>query len=131
FANGAGLAASQIGADLQVFVTGIGPRPQVFINPKLKVLPGKKDSLEEGCLSVPGFRGPVVRSTAVEITYDDLKGRRKKQTVRSYLARVIQHEYDHLQGKLYLDHITDKTIIQKVEPVRVAFFGSGEFAVPI
>lgn len=131
FANGAGLAANQIGVDAQIFVTGIGPKPQVFINPKLKIIFSRRDLLEEGCLSVPGYRGPVHRPTTVEITYDNLKGVRRKQIVRGYLARVLQHEYDHLQGKLYIDHIKEKKQIEAVEPIRVAFFGSGEFAVPI
>ncbi|HET7713020.1 MAG TPA: methionyl-tRNA formyltransferase [Patescibacteria group bacterium] len=131
FANGAGLAANQIGVDAQIFVTGIGPKPQVFINPKLKILTSKAVSLEEGCLSVPGYRGPVKRSSSVEITYDDLSGRRKKRIAKGYLARVLQHESDHLQGRLYLDHINDPALVQKVIPTKVAFFGSGHFAVPI
>lgn len=131
FANGAGLAANQIGHDAQIFVTGIGPKPQIFINPKLKAISEKNDLLEEGCLSVPGYRGPVKRSKRVEITYDDLKGRRKKLLASGYLARVLQHEFDHLQGKLYLDRVSDPKLVEKVIPVRVVFFGSGEFAVPI
>ena len=130
FANGAGLAANQVGVDTQVFVTGVGPKPQVFINPKLKTLFSRRDLIEEGCLSVPGYRGPVHRPTAVEITYDNLKGQRRKKTVRGYLARVLQHEYDHLQGKLYIDHIKNRDAIEEVKPTRIAFFGSGEFAVP-
>lgn len=131
FANGAGLAANQIGSDQQVFVVNMGPRLRVYINPKLKILKSRDQVIDEGCLSVPGYRGPVHRSTEVEITYDDLKGRRHKKIVKGFNARVLQHEFDHLQGKLYLDHIADRTLVQKVEPVRVVFFGSGEFAVPI
>lgn len=131
FANGAGLAANQIGVDAQIFVTGVGPKTQIFINPKLKTLPSKDTSLDEGCLSVPGYRGPVIRPTAVEISFQDLKGHHRKLTARGYLARVLQHEYDHLQGKIYLDHITDRSLVEKVVPTRVAFFGSGKFAVPI
>jgi methionyl-tRNA formyltransferase len=131
FANGAGLAANQIGLDAQLFVVGIGPKPQIFINPKLKVLSSKKESFEEGCLSVPGYRGPVTRPTGVEITFSDLTGRRHKISAHGYLARVLQHEMDHLEGRLYIDHIKDRALIQKVSPVKIAFFGSGEFAVPI
>lgn len=131
FANGAGLAANQIGIDAKVFVTGIGPKPQVFINPKLKILSSKSSLLEEGCLSVPGYRGPVKRSPEVEVTYDDAKGRRRRLKAAGYLARVLQHEVDHLEGKLYLDRITDKSQIEKVIPTKIAFFGSGNFAVPI
>jgi len=131
FANGAGIAANQIGDDRQVFVVGIGAKPQVFINPKLKILASKDDSLDEGCLSVPGYRGSVKRAGQVEITFDDLKGKRHKLLAKGFLAKVLQHEYDHLQGKLYIDHIDDPKDIQKVEPVKVVFFGSGEFAVPI
>ena len=131
FANGAGLAANQIGIDAKVFVIGIGPKPQVFINPKLKILSSKSSSLEEGCLSVPGYRGLVKRSPEVEITYDDIRGKRRKLRASSYLARVLQHESDHLEGKLYLDYIKDPSLVEKVVPTRIAFFGSGNFAVPI
>jgi methionyl-tRNA formyltransferase len=131
FANGAGLAANQIGVDAQVFVTGISTKPQVFINPKLKSLGSKDSETEEGCLSLPGYRGNVRRSQEVEITFDDIKGKRRKKTVKGYLARVLQHEIDHLQGKTYIDRITDKSQIHEVTPIRIAFFGSGEFAVPV
>lgn len=130
FANGAGLAANQIGVDAQVFVTGIGKRPEVFINPKLKLLGSKDDVTDEGCLSLPGYRGEVKRSQEVEITFDDLKGRRRKKTVKGYLARVLQHETDHLQGRTYIDRLEDRAKLQEIEPIRVAFFGSGEFAIP-
>lgn len=130
FANGAGLAANQIGVDAQVFVVGIGSKPQVFVNPNLKILKSDRRALDEGCLSVPGFRGPVPRSGSVELTYQDLTGKRKKLRATGFLARVLQHEYDHLQGKLYLDRVTNKKAVTKVLPVRVAFFGSGKFATP-
>src|SRR5437588_10807655 len=130
FANGAGLAANQIGIDAQIFVTGLAPKPQIFINPKVKILSSKDSEIEEGCLSLPGYRRNVKRSQEVEITFDDLKGKRRKKLVKGYLARVLQHETDHLQGKTYIDRIPDKSQIHEVEPIRIAFFGSGNFAVP-
>lgn len=131
FANGAGLAANQIGIDAQIFVTGITQKPQIFVNPKIKVLGPKNSEMEEGCLSLPGYRGPVKRSQEIEVTFDDLKGKRRKKVVKGYLARVLQHEIDHLQGKTYVDHIEDKSQVHEITPIRIAFFGSGQFAVPV
>jgi len=122
-ANGAGLAAPQIGVDLQVVIFGTGtvsPRyPQaapiprtVLINPVITPLPGPSGILEEaedweGCLSVPGLRGVVPRPALVRYTGFDPFGDPVERTVDGFHARVVQHECDHLVGKLYPMRIRD------------------------
>ena len=111
-ANGAGLAAPQIGVDLQVVVFGSGqPNPRypdapivpitVLINPVITPV-GEQELLDwEGCLSVPGMRGMVPRWNTVRYIGFDIYGDPIDRTVEGFHARVVQHECDHLWGKLY------------------------------
>ncbi|MEG0141467.1 MAG: peptide deformylase [Comamonas sp.] len=111
-ANGAGLAAPQIGVDLQAVVFGSGqPNPRypdapvvpitVLINPVITPI-GEQELLDwEGCLSVPGMRGMVPRWNSVRYTGFDIYGDPIDRTVEGFHARVVQHECDHLWGKLY------------------------------
>ena len=111
-ANGAGLAAPQIGVDLQVVVFGSGqPNPRypdapivpitVLINPVITPV-GEQELLDwEGCLSVPGMRGMVPRWNTVRYLGFDIYGDPIDRTVEGFHARVVQHECDHLWGKLY------------------------------
>ena len=117
-ANGAGLAAPQIGVDLQVVVFGSGeanprypdrdlvPRT-VLINPVITPLGEATDNDWEGCLSVPGMRGIVPRFTHIRYTGFDPYGDPIDRTVEGFHARVVQHECDHLWGKLYPMRMTD------------------------
>ena len=116
--NGAGLAAPQIGVDLQVVIFGSGavnPRypqapvvpPTVLINPTLTPLSEEMEEGWEGCLSVPGLRGVVPRHAHVRYQGWDAKGATIDRTVSGFHARVVQHECDHLFGKLYPMRITD------------------------
>lgn len=111
-ANGAGLAAPQVGVDLQVVVFGSGqPNPRypdapivprtVLLNPVITPL-GDEEVLDwEGCLSVPGMRGQVPRWQRIRYTGFDIYGDPIDRTVDGFHARVVQHECDHLWGKLY------------------------------
>ena len=117
-ANGAGLAAPQIGIDLQVVVFGSGeanprypyrdlvPRT-VLVNPVITPLGEATDNDWEGCLSVPGMRGMVPRFTHIRYTGFDPYGDPIDRTVEGFHARVVQHECDHLWGKLYPMRMTD------------------------
>ena len=117
-ANGAGLAAPQIGVDMQVVVFGSGeanprypdrdlvPRT-VLVNPVITPLGGATDNDWEGCLSVPGMRGMVPRFTHIRYTGFDPYGDPIDRTVEGFHARVVQHECDHLWGKLYPMRMTD------------------------
>ncbi len=117
-ANGAGIAAPQIGVNLQVVIFGSGqinPRypqyepipPTVLINPVITVLDENEDEGWEGCLSVPGMRGVVPRPRKVRYQGFDEKGQPIDRVVEGFHARVVQHECDHLWGKLYPMRIRD------------------------
>jgi len=119
-ANGAGLAAPQIDVDLQVVIFGtntVNPRypdapvvPRtVLINPLITALDAKVENGWEGCLSVPGMRGVVPRHARIRYTGFDQYGDAIDRTVDGFHARVVQHECDHLMGKLYPMRITDFT----------------------
>ena len=118
--NGAGLAAPQISVNLQVVIFGstrINPRypdrplvPEtVLINPIITPLNDEKAQDWEGCLSVPGLRGMVPRWTHIHYQGQDEKGNRIERTVDGFHARVVQHECDHLIGKLYPMRVVDFT----------------------
>ena len=111
-ANGAGLAAPQIGVDLQVVIFGSNDRnprypdrpvvpPTVLCNPVITPMGEAEESDWEGCLSVPGLRGHVPRWTHIRYTGFDQYGDAIDRTVEGFHARVVQHECDHLWGKLY------------------------------
>ena len=116
--NGAGLAAPQIGVNLQVVIfgsTAVNPRypdrplvPRtVLINPEITPLGAKEEDDWEGCLSVPGLRGVVPRWARIRYTGFDEKGTPIDRTVDGFHARVVQHECDHLIGKLYPMRVRD------------------------
>jgi peptide deformylase len=119
-ANGAGLAAPQIGVDLQLVIFGtdeINPRypdapliPRtVLLNPVITALGDEEENGWEGCLSVPGLRGVVPRFSKIRYTGFDLYGDPIDRTVDGFHARVVQHECDHLIGKLYPMRVKDFT----------------------
>src|SRR5579872_5579412 len=109
-AKGVGLAAPQIGMARRIAVidTSVGEKPEeklVLINPKILHLEGKQTS-EEGCLSIPGFREQVSRAKRATIRAQDIKGEWFEKTGEDLLARAFQHEIDHLNGRLYIKHIS-------------------------
>ena len=116
-ANGAGLAAPQIGVNLQLVIFGFGSNPRypeapavpetVLINPRLTPLSDEMEDGWEGCLSVPGLRGLVPRWKAIRYTGFDPFGDPIDRTVDGFHARVVQHECDHLVGKLYPMRVRD------------------------
>lgn len=116
--NGAGLAAPQIGVNLQLVIfgsTAINPRypdrplvpPTVLINPVITPLGPEEEEDWEGCLSVPGLRGVVPRWSHIRYTGVDERGQPIDRTVDGFHARVVQHECDHLIGKLYPMRVRD------------------------
>lgn len=112
--DGAGLAAPQIATPLRVFAYQVPAKPgqpavapRVLVNPVLS-LEGEADQLGwEGCLSIPGLRGLVPRHPRLRVTAFDVEGAPLEFTAEGFHARVIQHEYDHLDGVLFLDRMTD------------------------
>ena len=108
-ANGIGLAASQIDVHEQVIVIDLssdGSAPRVFVNPTIEVIDETLDGFEEGCLSVPGFSEPVDRPKAIKVDALDRDGNPINETVTGLLAVCLQHEMDHLQGKLFVDYLS-------------------------
>ena len=108
-ANGIGLAASQIDVHEQVIVIDLssdGSAPRVFVNPSIEVIDETLDGFEEGCLSVPGFSEAVERPKAIKVEALDRNGRPIDETVTGLLAVCLQHEMDHLQGKLFVDYLS-------------------------
>ena len=118
-ARGAGLAAPQIGADWQVVIFGVErserypdapPVPTtVLLNPRITALDDALEEGWEGCLSVPGLRGLVPRWRRIRYTGFDVQGRTIEREAEGFHARVVQHECDHLIGRLYPTRMTDFT----------------------
>ncbi len=113
--NGIGIAANQIGVDLNLALVRTEPEPTVLVNPKIIQRSWKKETMEEGCLSIPGVFGTMKRSYSIEVENTTLSGEKKRLKASGLFARVIQHEIDHLNGKLFIDgadKITRGTIPQ-------------------
>ncbi len=109
-AKGVGLAANQISNDLQIFVIdkNIAEEnnvPDAYINPEITEYGKTEDEMEEGCLSLPGFWHQIKRSKKIHLKALDEQGNKVKIKARGFLARVFQHEYDHLQGLLIKDRV--------------------------
>jgi peptide deformylase len=108
-AKGVGLAANQIGVARRVAVVDIGdedPPPLVLINPRIVERADEDETAEEGCLSIPEIFGDVKRSARVVVEALDQDGQTFRAEAHGYKARAIQHEVDHLDGILFLDHLS-------------------------
>ena len=109
--NGIGLAATQIGVAKQVAVIDISPEknePLVIVNPVIQILdPSKTEDYDEGCLSVPGFFEKISRPSDIKLTYQGLNGKKQEIKPEGLLTKVVQHELDHLNGRLFVDHISE------------------------
>jgi peptide deformylase len=133
--DGIGLAAPQVGKSLHFFVVDLRSRtseaeiarldgkpippalllPLVVANSKMEYLPGETASVEEGCLSFPGIRGNVARPLTVRLSYQDAQGLQHVLEATGLLARVLQHEYDHVEGVLFIDRM-DPQRVEELEP---------------
>jgi peptide deformylase len=120
--KGVGLAGPQIGLMKRIFVVHVdGDLPRVFINPSIIGTSQEMVKLEEGCLSVPGVWADVVRPVSVRVQAWNEKGRPFTIETEGTLARVILHEYDHLEGTLFIDRIPESRrnkILAKIEKQR-------------
>ena len=109
--NGIGLAATQIGVAKQVAVIDISlekNEPLVIVNPAIQILdPSKTEDYDEGCLSVPGFFEKISRPSDIKLSYQDLNGKKEEIKPEGLLTKVVQHELDHLNGRLFVDHISE------------------------
>ena len=110
-APGIGLAAIQIGVPRRMLVIDLAKdgeekQPQVFINPEIVTSSDARSVYEEGCLSIPEYYAEVERPAEVEVTYLDREGRQQRVKADGLLATCLQHEIDHLNGVLFIDHIS-------------------------
>ncbi len=126
---GLGLAAPQVGKNIRVvLIESKGVKDEegnvlyeniplmILINPEIIKYSKEKIEMEEGCFSVPNVFGPVVRPKKIKVIAQDLKGKKVEINASGLLARVIQHEVDHLNGVLFTDLVLDKSKLRKVEP---------------
>jgi peptide deformylase len=105
-AKGIGLAAPQVGRSERVAVVDVDDNPMVIINPEIVVSDNKMVKGEEGCLSIPDVYGDVERPARVTIRATDIEGKEFEIEADDLLARCLQHEIDHLHGKLFLDYMS-------------------------
>lgn len=122
-AKGVGLAAPQVGLSINLFIVDATPFAEdediskeeqeflstfkkVFINAKIESEDGKEWAFNEGCLSIPNIREDVIRKPVITITYQDENFQQHTETFSGIAARIIQHEYDHVQGVLFIDRIS-------------------------
>ncbi len=120
--GGIGLAAPQVGVSVRLAIIEIDGGPTrygeldavpltVFINPVIEVLDPATEGYWEGCLSVKGLRGFVERPQHVRVTYNTLEGEPAELELKGFLATVFQHEFDHLDGVLFVDRVTDTRLL--------------------
>ena len=138
-AQGVGLAAPQIGESIRLFIVDTYPFSdnndlsidernflkgfkKVFINPEIIEETGKECFFNEGCLSIPGVRENVKRKDSITIKFQDLNGKFIKESLSGIAARVVQHEYDHIEGILFTDKLSflkKKTIKRKLAEISI------------
>ena len=116
-ASGVGLAAPQVGVQRRIFTYDVGDGPEALVNPEI-VDSGGDWTFEEGCLSIPGLSFEIVRPKYVTLRGLDLEGNEKTIEADEYLARVFQHELDHLDGVLMLDRLQPDVRKQALRALR-------------
>lgn len=142
-ANGIGLAAPQVGLDIRLFVVDVSPLSEdedyaaiadelknfrkVFINAKIFEESGTEWKFNEGCLSIPDVREDVKRKDTIVIEYYDEDFKKHKETFSDIRARVIQHEYDHIDGILFTDHLS--SLKKKLVKGKLAKISQGDVSV--
>jgi peptide deformylase len=121
-APGVGLAAPQVDVPERIIVVelpadeeeGLPAELYAFVNPEIVKASRDVEEGEEGCLSIPGYLGEVERSVEVVIRGQDVFGKPQRIKARDYLARIFQHEMDHLEGVLFIDRVTDPSKIRRI-----------------
>ncbi|MEH6444643.1 MAG: peptide deformylase [Oceanospirillaceae bacterium] len=122
-APGIGLAATQVDIHQRIITLDVSEakdEPLALINPTFKVLDNEIDKMQEGCLSVPGFYEDITRPRHIQVKYQDQQGNRQQLEAYDLLAVCIQHEIDHLEGKLFVDYLSKlkrnriKTKLEKI-----------------
>jgi peptide deformylase len=115
-ASGVGLAANQVGVTLRLIVINLPKNEcKVIINPEVIRRIGSR-IVNEGCLSIPGYVGEIKRSEMVRVKAQDARGKEIRIKADGLLAEVLEHEIDHLNGILYVDHLESQDKLRKIEP---------------
>ena len=115
--NGVGLAAPQVGIPLRLVVLQMpGEKPIAIINPEVVKRAGERE-VSEGCLSVPGYGGEIKRSVSVTVKGWDRQGKAIRIKANGLMAQALEHELDHLNGTLYVDHIESQDKLYKTQEV--------------
>jgi peptide deformylase len=130
-ANGVGIAAPQVAASLNLFILASRPSPRyphaptmeptAIINPKIIDRSSENIGGWEGCLSVPDRRAVVYRAQWVDVEYLNMQGELQHKRFSDFVARIFQHEYDHLHGVLFVDHVRPKDLISEEEYQKICF----------
>lgn len=134
-ANGVGIAAPQVFEPFALFIVASGPNPRyphapsmeatAMLNPKLVWVSDEKEKGWEGCLSIPGLRGLVPRHTRIGVRYLTRTGEVREEEYRDFLARVFQHEFDHLQGVVFIDRLeSTRELVTEKEYLRLLTGGN-------
>jgi peptide deformylase len=136
-ANGVGIAAPQVGQLRRLIIVASRPNPRypdapkmeptVMINPCILNYTSSQEKGWEGCLSVPGVRGLVPRYQAIEVEYMTATGEVKRQWLQDFVARIFQHELDHLNGFVFLDRIESEQDLISEQEYLQQFSGNGRF----
>ena len=134
-ANGVGIAAPQIATSYRLFIVASRPniryphapemQPTAMINPRIVAHSSEMIKDWEGCLSVPGIRGLVPRYQTIEVEYTDRNGSSQKQELTDFIARIFQHEYDHLEGLVFLDRVENNQDLISEEEYQKSVVGNG------
>jgi peptide deformylase len=119
-APGVGLAAPQVGVGLRLFTYDAGGKKGHVCNPVLETVPGELQEDDEGCLSVPGLYYPTARAMQARVTGVDADGRTVEVEGRGLLARCLQHETDHLDGRLYISRLGGRVLKQANKDMKAA-----------
>jgi peptide deformylase len=129
--NGVGIAAPQVAASLNLFILASRPSPRypqaptmepiAVINPQIIDRSHENVDGWEGCLSVPDQRAIVTRSQWIDVEYFDQQGCLQRRRFSDFVARIFQHEYDHLQGILFIDHVQPQDLISEAEYQQICF----------
>lgn len=104
--HGVGLAAPQVGISKRFFVMNAGDKLRKVINPEILTAGSAMSEMEEGCLSIPGIHKKVRRPRRISVRYTNENGETVEEELKDFPARVFQHEYDHLDGILFVDRLT-------------------------
>lgn len=133
-ANGVGIAAPQVFEPLSLFIVASQPNqrypnapqmvPAAMINPEILWASGEKEKGWEGCLSIPGIRGLVPRHRRIGVRYQNQAGEVREEEYTDFLARVFQHEFDHVQGLVFIDRVeSTKELVTEKEYFRLQRLG--------